>query len=113
MNTVHIHLQSKEDPKNLLSTKEKAQAFPEGLSVVFIEGGTEKGQIGIELIMRGEDIFGRETINAASVTENNFEGIVGAFIGARMRWGRMPEHEFILVQDYVRERFNDFVQVCL
>lgn len=109
MNTVHIHLQAKDDPKNLLSSKEKAQGFPEGLSVIFMEEGTAKKQIGIELIIRGNDIFGRETINAATVTENNFDGVMGAFISARMKWGRMPENQFDLVQYYIRERFNDFV----
>lgn len=113
MNQVHIHFQGKEDPKNILSTKEKAKDFPHGLTVVFMEEATQGKQIGVELIMRGDDIFGRETINAATVTENNFDGILGAFVAARIRWGKMPVGQFEMVQTHVREQFDLFIEYLI
>jgi hypothetical protein len=102
-------VQAKDDPKNLLSTEEKAANFEEGLTVVFIEGATTSGQIGVELIFKGEDIYGKQTIMGAALTENNFEGLAGAFIGARMRFNRMPNDQFILVRQYVKEKAKSFL----
>jgi hypothetical protein len=109
MNTVNIIVQSKEDPKNLLSTPQKVKALPDGLTVIFIEAGTEKGQLGIELIIKGEDVNGNKTLIGSGVTENNMEAMVGAFIGARMRFGRMPEDEWELVRHYVKSQVNRFI----
>jgi hypothetical protein len=108
MNTVNILIQSKDDPKNLLTTAEKAKAFPEGLTVVFIEGATQGGQLGIELIYKGQDIFGKETIMGHPVTEMNWEKIMGIFIAARMRFGRMPEDQWEMVRHYVKEQVTRF-----
>jgi hypothetical protein len=110
MNEVCIIVQAKDDPKNLLSTAEKAKNFREGLTVVFMDGATEGGQIGIELIIKGVDIYGKETIVGFAVTENNFEALMGAFIGARMRFGRMPPDQFEIVRHYIKQKAKAFIQ---
>ena len=109
MNTLNIVVQSKDDEKNLLSTAEKVDALADGLTVVFIEGATQKGQIGIELIIKGQDINGNQTIMGYGVTENNFEALMGAFIGVRMRFGRMPQDQYELVRHYVKQQVNRFI----
>lgn len=109
MNQVSIIVQAKDDPKNLLSTEAKAANFQNGLTVVFMEGATSSGQIGVELIFKGEDIYGKQTIVGAVVTENNFEALAGAFIGVRMRFNRMPQDQFILVRQYVKEKAKNFL----
>ena len=88
MNEVCIIVQAKDDPKNLLSTAEKAKNFREGLTVVFMDQATEGGQLGVELIIKGVDIYGKETI-------------VG--FGAPMRFGRMPPDQWALCSP-LRER---------
>lgn len=110
MNEVSIVIQAKDDPKNLLSTAEKAQAFREGLTVVFMDGATEGGQLGIELIIKGVDIKGEHTIIGFAVTENNWEALMGAFIGARMRFGRMPKDEFEIVRHYIKQKAKAFIE---
>lgn len=110
MNTVQIIVQAKDDPKNLLSSLEKAAAFEPGLTVVFMESATVKGQLGIELIFKGKDLFGKETIIGATVTENNWEALMGAFIGVRMRFGRMPQDQFEMVRHYVKQQARRFLQ---
>ena len=109
MNTVQILVQSKDDPKNLLSTEEKAKNFREGLTVVFIEGLSHGGQIGVELIIKGVDLYGNPTIIGYPITENNFEVLMGAFIGARMRFGRMPADQFELVRHYIKQKAKAFI----
>ena len=110
MNYVTILVQSKDDPKNLLDSIEKASKFQNGLTVIFIENGTAAGQIAVELIFKGIDLFGKETIVGVQVTENNFEGVTGAFIGARMRFNRIPEDQFIIVRQYVKEKARNFLK---
>jgi hypothetical protein len=110
MNEVCIIVQAKDDPKNLLSTAEKAKNFREGLTVVFMDQATEGGQIGIELIIKGVDIKGNSTIIGFAVTENNWEALMGAFIGARMRFGRMPKDEFEIVRHYIKQKAKAFIQ---
>jgi hypothetical protein len=109
MNQIRILVQSKDDPKNLLSTDEKAAEFPEGMTAVFMEGATKGGQLGIEFIFKSKDIDGRETITAFAVTENNYEALMGAFIGARMRFGRMPADQWEMVRHYVKEKARSFL----
>lgn len=109
MNLVNIVVQAKEDPKNLLSSKEKIDALQEGLTVVFIEGATSRGQLGIELIIKGKDIQGRETVIGFALTENNFEAMMGAFIGVRMRFGRMPADQWEMVRHYVKDKAKRFI----
>jgi hypothetical protein len=109
MNQVTILVQAKGDPKNLLDTKEKAANFQDGLTVIFMEGATQGGQIGIEFIFKGKDIYGKETIVGAAVTENNFEALAGAFIGVRMRFARMPPDQWALVRHYVKEKAKNFL----
>jgi hypothetical protein len=109
MNTLNIIVQSKDDPKNLLSSKQKADALPEGLTVVFIEAGTKGGQLGIELIIKGKDIYGNSTIMGCGLTENNMEGLMGGFIGVRMRFGRMPQDQWELVRHYVKDQVMRFM----
>jgi hypothetical protein len=70
-----------------------------------MDGATEKGQIGIELIIKGVDINGKPTI-----TENNFEALMGAFIGARMRFGRMPPDQFEIVRHDIKQKAKAFIQ---
>lgn len=110
MNQVHIIVQSKDDPTNLLSSQEKADNFPEGLTVVFMEGATEKGQMGVELIFKGKDIYGRDTITGFAVTENNWEAVMGGFIGARMRFLRMPMDQYYMVRQYVKGKAQKFIE---
>ncbi len=110
MNKVRIIVQAKDDPKNLLSSPEKAASFEDGLTVVFIESGAEKGQMATELIIKGKDIFGKETIVGFSVTENNWEALMGGFIGARMRFTRMPANEYELVRHYVKDKAKRFLE---
>lgn len=110
MNKVSIIIQSKDDPKNLVSTPEKAEAMREGLTVVFMESATKGGQLGIELIIKGADINGNRVINGYTVTENNFEAIMGAFIGARMRFGRMPEDQWEMVRHYVKQQVARYLE---
>lgn len=110
MNVLHIVVQSKDDPKNLLSTEEKAKDFHAGLTVVFIEAATTGGQMGMELIIKGEDIFGRETIIGFGLTENNAEALMGGLIGARMRFGRMPEDQWEMVRHYVKQQVSRFLE---
>lgn len=109
MNALRIIVQSKDDPKNLLSTKEKVDAFGDGLTIVFMEAATQGGQLGMELIIKGEDIFGRETIMGYPLTENNAEALMGSFIGVRMRFGRMPEDEYEIVRHYVKQQVGRFL----
>lgn len=109
MNTVNLIVQSADDPKNLLSSKEKAAELPLGLTVVYMEKATERGHLGVELIFKGPDAYGNNTIMVAGVTENNFEGIMGGFIGARMRFGRMPENEYEVVRHYVKQQVTRFI----
>lgn len=109
MNQVSIIVQAKDDPKNLLSTEKKAAEFQDGLTVVFMESATTGGQIGVELIFKGEDIYGNKTIVGAQITENNFEALTGAFIGVRMRFNRMPQDQFIIVRQYVKEKAKNFL----
>ncbi len=110
MNKVRILVQTKEEPKNLLDTKAKADAFPEGLTVVLIEGATEGGQLGTELIIKGKDIYGKETISGFAITENNWESLMGAFIGARMRFGRMPADQWQLVREYLKQQITRYAE---
>lgn len=109
MNTVNIIVQSKDDPRNLLGSIEKAKALQFGLTVVFMESATKKGQLGIEFIIKGLDIFGKETIIGYTVTENNFEMLLGAFIGVRMRFGRMPDDQWEMVRHYMKDRIKNFL----
>lgn len=109
MNTVRIIVQAKDDPKNLLESIEKARTMPVGLTVVFMEGATKGGQLGIEFIIKGTDVFGNETIISYAVTENNFEGMLGAFIGVRMRFGRMPDDQWEMVRHYMKDRIKNFL----
>lgn len=110
MNEVCIIVQAKDDPKNLLSTAEKAKNFRDGLTVIFMDGATEGGQIGVELIIKGVDIYGKQTIMGFAVTENNFEAMMGGFIGARMRFGRMPKDEFEIVRHYIKQKAKAFIE---
>lgn len=109
MNIINIVVQSKDDPKNLLSTEQKAKDFREGMTVVFIESATNKGQLGIEIIIKAPDIYGNTTITGYQLTENNFEALTGAFLGARMRFGRMPSDQFELVRHYVKDKAKRFL----
>ncbi len=109
-NIVHIIIQSKDDPKNLLSTNEKAAAFQDGLTVVFIEGATTGGQIGIELILKTPDANGNKIIVGFGVTENNWEALMGAFIGVRMRFGRMPADQWEMVRHYTKNQILRFLE---
>lgn len=110
MNTIKIIVQSKDDPKNLLATEEKAQALDDGLTVVFVESATEKGQLGVELIIKAVDLYGNKTITGFAVTENNMEALMGAFIGARMRFGRMPTDQWEMVRHYVKDKAKRFIE---
>jgi hypothetical protein len=110
MNEINIIVQSKDDPKNLLSTAEKAEGFPDGTTIVFMEAATKSGQLGIEFIMKGQDIFGNKTIMGFQLTENNMEALSGAFIGVRMRFGRMPADQWELVRHYVKQKAQAFLQ---
>lgn len=110
MNTITFIVQAKDDPKNLLSTEEKAEKFSDGLTVVFIEAGTRGGQMVMEFIYKGEDIFGNRTIMGHALTENNAEGLMGAFIGARMRFGRMPQDEWEMVRHYLKQQVTRFLE---
>lgn len=112
MNTINVIVQSKDDPKNILSTVEKADSFPNGLSAIFMENATLKGQLGIELVFKGEDLYGNETIVGHQITENNFEALMGAFIGVRMRFGRMPEDQWEMVRHYLKDQVERFLN-CL
>lgn len=109
MNEVRIIVQSKDDPKNLLSTNEKIDSFADGLTVVFIESATQKGQLGIELIIKAPDINGNKTVTGFGITENNMEALMGAFIGARMRFGRMPADQWEMVRHYVKDKARRFI----
>lgn len=110
-NEVRIIIQSKDEPRNLFSTKEKIDAFKDGLTVVFMEGqGVESGQMGIELIINGFDIRGIKAIMGFQVTENNWEAIMGAFIGCRMRFNRMPPDQWGMVRHYVKEQVKRFIE---
>lgn len=109
MNKVNIVIQSRDDLKNLLDSKEKVEALAEGLTVVFIEAGTKGGQLGIEFIIKGKDIYGNATVMGFGVTENNFEAMMGALIGARMRFGRMPKDEYEIVRHYVKQQVKRFL----
>jgi hypothetical protein len=110
MNEVRILVQSKDDPKNLLSTAEKVEKFHEGLTVVFIESGTQRGQLAIELIIKSKDIYGKDTVVGISATENHWEALTGAFIGARMRFGRMPADQWEMVRHYVKDKARRFIE---
>ena len=110
MNEITIIVQGKDDPKNLLSTDGKAENFREGLTVVFMEGATEGGQLGIEFIFKGVDIFGNPTIIGHALTENNYENLMGAFIGVRMRFGRMPQDQFEMVRHYIKQKAKAFIE---
>lgn len=104
MNTINIVVQSKDDPNNLLSTE-----LPNGLTVVFIESATQKGQLGIEFIIKSDD-NGNKRITVSAITENNMEALMGAFIGARMRFGRMPTDQWEMVRHYVKDKAKRFLQ---
>lgn len=110
MNVLRIVVQSRDDLQNLLDTKEKAEKFPVGMTAVFMESKTPGEQMGMELIIKGEDIFGRETIIGFTLTENNAEGLMGGFIGARMRFGRMPQDEWELVRHYLKQQVTRFIE---
>src|SRR5689334_4626847 len=110
MNELRIIVQSKDDPKNLVDTREKYNQFPDGLTVVFMEAATKGGQLGMELMTKGEDIFGRVTLVGYTLTENNAEALMGAFIGARMRFGRMPEDQWAMVRHYVKQQAVRFLE---
>ena len=109
MNHLHIIVQAKGDPQNLLNSKAKTDALPEGMTVVLIEGATSGGQLGIEFIFKGRDIYGNHTIMGYTLTENNFEALMGSFIGVRMRFGRMPADEFEIVRHYVKQQVKRFI----
>jgi hypothetical protein len=110
VNEIRIVVQAKGDPKNLLSNKQKQADFHTGMTVVFMEAATEGGQLGIEFIVKGEDINGNHTINAYAITENNMEALMGAFIGTRMRFGRMPKDQWEMVRHYVKQQATRFLE---
>lgn len=109
MSTLNIVVQSRDDLKNLLDSEEKSNALPTGLTVVFIEAATKGGQLGIEFIIKGIDIYGKDTIIGYAVTENNMEGLMGGFIGVRMRFGRMPKDQWEMVRHYVKDQVMRFM----
>lgn len=110
MNTIQIIVQAKDDPKNLLSTAEKAAAFSDGMTVVFIESATTKGQLGIEFIIKDYDTNGNKVITGYGITENNMDSLMGAFLGARMRFNRMPPDQWEMVRHYVKDKAKRFLQ---
>jgi hypothetical protein len=110
MNVVKIIVQSKDDPKNILNTPEKVHELHEGLTVVFIESATEKGQLGIEFITKAPDINGNTVVTGYAITENNMEALMGGFIGARMRFGRMPADQWEMVRHYVKDKAKRFIE---
>jgi hypothetical protein len=109
MNTLNILVQSKEDPKNILNTDEKVKAFPDGMTVVFMEGATKGGQMGIEFIIKGKDDNDNSVLISHGLTENNMEALCGALIGTRARFGRMPKDEYESVRYYVKQQVNRFI----
>jgi len=109
VSTLRIVVQSRDDLKNLLSTDKRIKEFPEGPTLAIIEAVTKGGQLGFEFINKGKDIYGKETVMSFALTENNAEAMMGAFIGARMRFGRMPQDEYELVRHYVKDQVKRFL----
>lgn len=110
MTELRIVVQAKDDPKNLLSTKEKAEQFSNGFTIVFMQSATQSGSIGVEFIYKGPNIYGQENIVSAVITENQFEGLMGAFIGVRMRFGRMPKDQWEMVRHYMKDKAKQFLE---
>jgi len=101
MNKIEIVIQSKDTPKDLY----RKGKISDGLTVAIMEKATESGQMAVEFLI---SIDGHVT--SAVVTENNFESLMGAFLGARAMWGRLPKDEFELVRYYVGYCVDKFVK---
>lgn len=104
-----ILVQSREDIKDLLSTQEKVNEFPEGMTAVFMEAATKGGQLGIEFIIKARDFNGNMVLTSYVLTENNMEALMGAFLGVRMRFGRMPLDQYEMVRHYIKEQVRRFL----
>jgi len=95
MNILNIVIQSDKDDKDLY----RKGKLSDGLTVAIIQNGTTKGQLALEFFI---SIDGHVT--SAVVTENNFEGLIGAFVGAKMRFDRMISSETSLINHYLTHR---------
>jgi len=110
MNKVYMHFQEGNQKGTLVNTPEKARQLETVIHIIFMKEATEGKQIVVDFLIKGVDVFGRETIMQYAITERNMDGVVGAFIGCRIRWGTMEPDQMAVIKMYLNEQSEQILK---